>query len=536
MSSYNKSYGLILDELLNDIRRKGLPDFTTYNNNDPLVILLKLVAAMSVTSNAYSNKYLNSKFIQHPSTIDPKSMYLLLEEFNKVPSKVVPGTITIIFEYVETPNEEVYDEVEKSTIVGQSSNKVVVTNQLTIPEGTVFLINNIEFTILDDSYIKANNSYVQITIVEGKYNSQDFYKSNIKNLRLRLNTESLSMDYAKVSVDGVLYTKIDHAEYSEEVKVFSTEYDIDGYYNIVFSEKSVSEISDASIISVAYIESTGTSDYDPLADKVIIDSEVLYQGADVKDNIIENTVVGYTNSDITHDETYNYNSLPLLIHTYGKTITPDDYTNLTNYYPGVAISKAYDCNHIWSETPELSIFSDHLTKIVVAPTSGYYISSLLRDNLYKYYESIGLDESETAIGILDPEYVIINIELGVNTKITNQSELLDLYNSMIKTIEDYFKVGNIKFGSYISGEYIASLVSKLDIRINYVDVLSMSTKNNEYITGYQLNAVQLPLLGDLRIIFDYNKILVSEAMQLTDELPTFNAEFLVQLEQSGVSE
>ena len=532
MASYNESYDSILEQLLESTSNE-LPDFKNYVDTDPLVNLIKLIAAMSVSSNKYTDKYINSKFIQHPATIDTKSMYLLLEEFDLVPKRIVPGTITVIFEYVETSNSSIYATTAESTVLPDDTDspKNVITEQLTIPQGTVFLVGDVEFTILDDYYIKAFNTYATITLIEGKFRSQRFYKSSIKHKRLQLDSHQVSVDYVEVIVDDEEFTKIDHAEYSNEDKVFTVEYDINGNYNIVFSDKTISELSDTSNIIVKYIESTGTSSYDAMADPIVIDSSVEYNDTDVRNNIIRNTVVGFTMSDLHHTESFNYEMIPQVLPTYRKAIVTDDYTNLTNFYPGVAIAKAYDINSLWHDHQELNIWSDYLTKVVVAPTTGYYITPQLRDNLYQYYADIGIEHSECDVEILNPVYIVLNLVLGVNVKTNNQAELLDLYSTISKAIEDYFAIGNIKYGSYISGDYIAALVAKLDERINYADVLEFSDKNGSYYAGYQLNAIELPLLGNLEILFNYQHIAVVDTIKIIDAIPEFPCEFLIQFKQ-----
>lgn len=537
MASYNKPYSLVVKKLLKDTS-KQVPEFTNYTDTDPLVNLIKLTSAMTVSSSEYSEKYLDGKFIQHPSSADEKTMYLLLEQFDMVPQKIVPGTITVIFEYVETPNSETYATIATSTVLpdDEDSNKSSITSQLIIPKGTVFLVGDVPFTILSDYYIKAYNSYTTITIVEGKYRSQDFYRSSIRNNRIKLDSDSVATDYIKVIIDNEEYGKISHAEYSSLTDIFSIEYDINHGYNIVFSDKTVSDIPESAKIRVEYIESTGTDKYDAMSDAITIDSYVEYEGRDVKKNIVRNTVVGYTTSDTHHDEGFNYEMIPIVMPTFKKAITTEDFTNLTRYFPGVAVSRAYDINSPEHANPELNILSDYLTKVVAAPTTGYYISNLLRNNLIKYFEEIGIEHSECAVEILDPVYIILNLTLGVNVSTNNQPELLDLYSSISKTIEDYFEVGNIKFGSYIAGDYIASLVAKLDERINYVDVLEFSDKNGSFYSGYQLNAIELPLLGNLEIIFNYKNISVSDTIDILDDIPTFRAEFLIELRQDLVTD
>lgn len=507
MASYKKTFNDVLDELLN-LSSESLSDFTTYRDEDPLVILHKLIAAMSISSNKYINKYINSKFIQPSGVMDTRSRYLLLQTFDMLPNKVIPGTIDVIFEYLGG----------------------YVSEQIEIPAGTEFLVgeNEIPFTILDDYYIKSDTSFISIKLIEGEYIEEEFDILNITNNRLELESESVAIDYVKVRVDDTEYKMINYAEYSSELNAFSVEYTIDHHYNIVFSEETVSKITETSIIYVSYIQSTGTNDYDPLDDDIVIDSEILLHEdeddeEDVSDQLAVNTISGYTIGDTNHNEHNNYNKLSEVLSTFRQAITIDDYGILTDYYPGVAVSAAYDCNSPSATIPQLDIFSPFLAKIVIAPVSGYYMTKQFRMELLQYLRSVGLSEEECYIELIDPEYVEVNITVGVGTTTNNQSEMLDIYSTINNTINDYFKIGNIRFGSFISKDYIASMIAKSDDRIDYVDVLEFSDAEDQYYySGYQLNAVQLPILDNLNIIFNYAVKALSDNINYNESISGTN--------------
>lgn len=511
MAFYNKTFNESLTELL-ELSTKILPNFTSYEDTDPLVILIKLIASMSVSSNKYSNKYLNSKFVQLPTLSDTRSRYLLLQTFNMSPNKVIPGTIEIIYEYTGDTEQEIF-----------------------IPEGSEFLIgdNEISFTIFNDYYVKAYNQYVTLELVEGEYIEEEFYDINISNNRIELESESVAIDYVKVFVDGEQYTKIQHADLSKEVGVFSVEYDMNHHYNIVFSDETVSKITETSEIIVDYIESTGTTEYNPLEDDIVIESEIIINEdeedeEDVSDNFKVNTIVGYTIGDTNHNESNNYERLSLILSTFRQAITTLDYENLTNEYPGIAISAAYDFNDEVSSLPEINIYTPFLTKIVAAPVSGYYMTDQLKENLMNYLRLIGLSKEELELQLIDPDYIVINISIGVGATTENQSELLDIYSTVNNVINEYFKVGNIKFGSYITKDYISSIVARSDDRIDYVEILEFNDGETPYYLGYQLNAVQLPLLGNLNIVFNYRNISLSDSIQFNDVISSKDITYYLQ--------
>lgn len=524
MASYsNKSFDEILSELLK-MTKSEIKQFTNYKDTDPLVILHKLIAALYVAANAYSSKYLNSEYIQKSSIIDRKSMFLLLEKFDMTPRKVIPGTIDVMFEYVENPtNYSGTDNTED-----EDQEHMLITEPVLIPAGTEFLVGDVPFTILDDYYIKAYNSYVNIRIIEGSYRVENFYKSNIYNNRLVLGSEIVSDDYVKLLVDGEEFSKISNAIYTDESKVFSVELDINGKFNIVFSDKAILDINDSSNIEVRYIESTGNQEYDAMSDRIEITSKVMYNNEDIHNKIVQNVVTGYLIGDNYHTEPFNYKKISSVFPTFRNIVTTNDYRSLTNYYPGVAISASYDSNSERALEPELNIRNDNLVKVVVAPWTGYFITDALREDLYKYYREVGLSKEEVFVELLNPNYIVVNLVIGVSTVVENQSELLNIYNSIESAIKDYFKVGNIDFQSLLESDYIASLVFKVSPRIDYVDVLEFSDSKGTYFNQYQLNAVELPILGNLEILFTYKKIVVMDDFRFSDKVSYRDVTYYLQ--------
>jgi len=505
LSVYKKTYDEILDKLL-VIAQDGIPDFTNYSDKDPLVILLKLIASMSVSTNKYSNKYLNSKFIQHASLVDSKSMYLLLEEFDKLPKSVIPGTIDVTFEYIDN----------------------IIKDQLIIPEGTKFLVNNIPFTILTPYYLKSYNSYINIRIIEGTYKVENFTGISIQDKRLRLNSKLVAQDYVRVVVDDEEYEVSEHAEYKNKSKIFNVEYDMFGNYNIVFSNNYSESINDGSSIYVYYIESTGTTDYDATGSTIIVSSPVMYNNENVSKNFKMNVVYGHSSGDTNFTERYNYDKLSELVSTFDSAITTDDYESLTNFFTGVAISAAYDVNSILHDDPKINIFAPFLLKIVVAPYVNYYLTSKEKSDLLSYLRRVGLSEEELTIELLDPTYVTIDITVGVNATTDRQSDLLNIYSTITNLITEYFKVGNIKFGSYISSDYISTMISKSDPAINYAETINF--------LGYQLAADELPVLGKLDVLFQYSSFPVHDEATVSDEINLLEVTYKLNDNSSFVSD
>lgn len=485
MASYNKSYETTLSRLL-ELSRKVLPDFTNYVDDDPLVILIKLMSMLSVSSNSYSNKYLNSKYIQQIKDVDTKSMYTLLESFNMMPKPIIPGTIDVTFEYTGTN----------------------IDDQLIVPQGTKFSVGDIQFTILESYYMKALNTFLSMTIVEGEYKTEEFTGNLISNNRLKLDSTKVSMDYVSVIVDDKEYTKVENCKFLSGTEIFGVEYSIDQEYYVVFPKNYIESITETSKIIINYIESTGSTDYDPLEQDISISSEIIYNGNDVSSSFNLYTVSGYRYGDTSHNELNNYKKLSSILSTFGYAIVTADYESLVNYYPGVAISAAYDINSEKRLDPDINIQVPFLTKIVIAPQVGYYMTQYLRSDISEYLNRVGISDKDLHFDLLDPKYVVIDLTVGIKSTNIKQSDLLNTYSNVSSAIRDYFKLGNIKFGSYISKDYVSTLIAKSDSSIQYVDLLDFN--------GYQLKANELPVLGKLEILFSYNSLALTDEVRLLE--------------------
>lgn len=487
MASYNKSYDKVLDNLL-ELANKSIPGFTNYQDDDPAVILIKLISMLSVSTNMYSNKYLSSRYLQQSSSVDPRSMYTLLESFDKIPNPSIPGEIDVVFEY-SGPNLE---------------------EQMVIPKGIQVDVGGVEFTTFEDYYMKPLNTFIDINLIEGTYKTEEFKGSSIHNGRLILDSPSVSINHVSVIVDGNRYSKVENSEYLLQTGVFSIKYSVDQEYEIIFSKNYSELINNSSRIIVNYIESSGEVDYDPLEQNIKIDSEITYNGSDVSSLFRVYVITGYKYGDVSRTEVTNYENLSNLLSTFGKAITTEDYENLTNNYPGVAISAAYDINSVGRLDPDISIMTPFLTKIVVAPQVGYYATKTLKDELYKYLREVGISEEDLYLELMDPKYVVIDLTIGIKSTNVRQSDLLNTYSNVSSAIKDYFRIGNIKFRSFISKDYISNLVAKSDDSIIYVDLLDFM--------GYQLEANELPILGRLNILFSYNSLILTDQIELSDNV------------------
>jgi hypothetical protein len=483
-----KSIEELHNELL-ELARSYIPSFTIYQDDDPTVILLNLIAMLTNSSNNYSDKWLNNKFIQNVE-LDTRSKYHLLELFNRLPKPISPSVVNYTVEW-------------KGDIIEEP---------LVIPQGTRFTVDSVWFTIFDDYILEPSNSYVNIELIEGTLKEEVLSSSLIYNNKLRLNSNRVALDYVYLEIDGELYTQVDNINYSKGTKLYSVEVDMFGDFNLVFPLNINEQIAINSEIYVKYIESENVQNFvHDSTDIQIIDKIPYLQESDVKDNFKYYITTDYQIAEPKYNENSIYRQLTKLWTTYNHAITTDDYISLANYYKGISIARAYDIQSKDRLDRRLYIQTPYLTKMVVAPTEGFYCHDFSKQNLYDHLIYNGLDEEENTLILMNPLYVPIDLTVGLHSTYTRQSDLLNVYNNVLVAVRRYLAVGNIDYGSYISKDFVTTLIIKADPSIEFAELINFE--------GLQLGATELPLLGRLQLLFNFKKLaLEDEPFEIVDEI------------------
>ena len=76
-------------------------------------------------------------------------------------------------------------------------------------------------------------------------------------------------------------------------------------------------------------------------------------------------------------------------------------------------------------------------------------------------------------------------------------------------------------------DYISSLVARSDSRIEYVEVLKFSNGDNIYYEGFQMNSIQLPILGRLDVVFQYRNVAVVDSINSSEKLVDRNITYYI---------
>lgn len=483
-SDYGKAYARIAH-----ILSPGIRQAESLDPSDPFSILIGFIALSSVIGSVYASKIIDNKYIRYP-IIDPKSNINVLDNFGARPAPFVPSSITAVLEYT----------------AGLSDSYI------RIPSGTVFEVLGDEFVTFDEFYLLPNSTYASVTAYLGEIRDEEFGIADIVSQRIPLYYKNLCAEKVKVTVDGEDYNYVPHCRYRKGDHIFGIEYEYSDTFCIAFPENYADSILAYSRIHVKYLTADETINYDPTQEEVSLESPI-YDGNG--DNLAGNFEVygieSFSYGDRRHTSDFCYRNLGKLLATFGKAVTTEDYKVLTDYYPGVAVSAAYDIASERRMDPLIYVQIPYYTKIVVAPTENYYPTEYLKKELYDYYDRVGVDRSQAFIQIIDPRYRNVDLDVMIQSDYMTQAEILDCYNLIYDSVRDFFRVGNLEFGSTITEDVLLSVVIGADTRLIYSEAVVFRNFQTVY-----CEADELPILGRLGITFSYRQVRQTDDFGITD--------------------
>lgn len=466
--------------------------------DDPFNLLIGFIALYSVLSSTYIQKIIDNKYIRYP-IVDEKSNLNVLENFGVRPSPVIPSSITLTLEY--TGN--------------------LLDSYISIPYGTKFSILYDEFVTFEQFYILPYSSYATVTAYKGTIREEEFSLADIVNQRIELRHPNVCAEKVVVTVDGTPYQYVDYCLYRSGSGIFGIEYEYPNLFYISFPTNYLDYILAYSRINVRYLTADDTITYDPTQETVKLMSALYNDNQESIGGTIEvYDIESFSYGDSRHDTTFCYKNLGKLLSTFGKAVTTEDYKILTDYYPGVAVSAAYDINSPRRLDPFIYIQIPYYTKIVIAPTENYYPTEYLKKELYDYYDKVGVDRNQVYIQIIDPRYRTVDLAVMIHTKYLTPAEVLDSYNLIYESVRKFFKVGNLEFGSEITENILISIVISADTRLLYSEDIAF----RDFSTVY-CEADELPVLGRLSITFNYEKFHKREDMSIDDRIPVMEREY-----------
>lgn len=453
------------------------------SQDDPFNLLISFIALASVVSSIYIQKVIENKYIRYP-IVDEKSNLNVLDNFGVRPQPVIPSSMTITLEYVAG----------------------LLDSYVTIPYNTRFSVLDDTFVTFDNYYLLPNGNYAVVTAYKGEIREEEFGIADIVNQRIPLGYPNLVADKIKVTIDGTEYKYSDFCIYKKGFGIFGIEYEYDNTFYLTLPPNYTDYIFSNSRINVRYLTADSTINYDPTQEEVTLDSAIFTEdGESLWGQFEVYNIESFSYGDSRHTTDFCYKNLGKLLSTFGKAVTTEDYKILTDYYPGVAISAAYDIGSERRMDPFIYIQIPYYTKVVVAPTENYYPTEFLKNELYKYYDEVGVDRNQVYIQIIDPRYRLVDVNVLIHSKYLTPLEVLDSYNLIYESIKAFFRVGNLEFGSTITEDLLKSVVISADTKLLYSEDVEFE--------GYKTvrcEADELPILGRVAITFNYEKHVVSD--------------------------
>lgn len=472
------------------------------SQDDPYNLLIGLIALYSVISSTYVAKIIDNKYVRYP-LIDEKSNLNVLENFGIRPRPVIPSSITLTLEYTAG----------------------LLNSSAEIPYNTKFTVLDDEFVTFEPFYLLPFNNYAVVTAYKGIIHEEEFSISDIVNQKIELAYKNVVEGKVVVSVDDEEYTYTDYCLYKRGSYLFGLEYEYPDTFYISFPINYTDTILSYSRINVRYLTADDTIAYDPTQETVNLASGIYNEeGTNLGNSFEIYNVESFSYGDKRHTTDFCYKNLGRLLSTFGKAVTTEDYKILTDYYPGVAVSAAYDLNSERRMDPYIYIQIPYYTKIVVAPTENYFPNEFLKKELYAYYDKVGVDRNQVYIQIIDPRYRTVDLSVMIHTKYLTPTEVLDSYNLIYESVRDFFRVGNLEFGSTITENILMSVVISSDTKLLY----SEEVEFKDFKTVF-CEADELPLLGRLSITFNYEKLHKKDFMAIMTDPYTLEREYPVEI-------
>lgn len=474
----NKVYNRLV--LLLSQRHKSISQLS---QDDPFNILIGFIALSSIIGSTYIQKVIENKYVRYP-IVDTKSNLNVLENFGIRPRPIIPSALKITLEYTAG----------------------LIDNYVTIPYNTRFSVLYDEFVTFDNYYLLPNSTYTTVTAYKGEIREEEFGIADIVDQKLPLSYKNVVADKVIVVVDGTEYKYTDFCLYRRGTGIYGIEYEYDDTFYISLPINYTDYIFTNSRINVRYLIADSTINYDPTQEIVELTSSIYTEdGLSIGNDFEVYNIESFSYGDSRHTTSFCYKNLGKLLSTFGKAVTTEDYKILTDYYPGVAVSAAYDINSERRMDPFIYIQIPYYTKVVVAPTENYYPTEYLKQELYDYYDKVGVDRNQVFIQIIDPRYRLVDVVVLIHSKHMSPSEVLDSYNLIYDAIRAFFKVGNLEFGSVITENILKSVAISADANLLYSDAVEF----DDFKTVY-CEADELPILGRLTLIFNYERKLVKD--------------------------
>ena len=459
MAIYDRDYLTTLPLLYEKASEYSGGDWNKYNS-DVGDTILKLLATTSHTVDYYFRRFLNSLFLPN----DNWDQQALIWELTGYKPNYLRADYLMVQLYWPDCGLDSYVPIYQYTPF-----KVVADDK--------------EYTFLcaQDYILQPRTTRANIRLVNGSLETIDQDYTEVLNTnKIKLTDDDIDYDLVTVVISGVKWKQVRNVFYSPDTeRIFSVHKEIDGTYLYLHSSwKEYLDDYDTSFIIYfvkSYYDFTMYTD-----DCMTVEFKTELYTVDGDEVSQYYKIIPLINSDEALDAA---NLMPST--TEGnRAITVLDFESNAALFPGIVSCKAYDWN-----TPEVCRNPFEVT--LIACDSKGQLSEHMKQVLKAYLESISspLINVNVVAPIFATQNILVLLDIGDYRGTLAE---IELKNIVIRTLKEFYAIGNLKPGRVVKTKELNSLILHADSRIYFATTSFMNRPVN--------SPFLIPVLGNVVVI------------------------------------
>lgn len=425
------------------------PEWTDYNLSDFGIVLQRLLAFVADTLHFYLDRVANEAFL--PTAITRRSVINLLKLIDFTVPSATPASVDVLFT-IPSP----------------------LISDLLIPAGTPLQTsadstgNPVFFETVADLVILAGQLSGTVSAVEGQSQSENIgVSSGLARQRFTLAGTPIIDGTLRIFInEGIgeqLWTEVDTFISSTPTsKNFTAQRDENNIITIFFGDNVQGKIPNSGATIRGAYRLGGGLRGNVGAHTITSINTVITQGATVINVSVDNPLQASGGQDqMSIDDAKVLG--PLSLRSLNRAVTPEDYVNLAELFPGVAKASVTVGGAIVDPTSGCCC----QVSLYIAPQGGGPPSTILKESLLDYFDSRKM--AGTCVVIKDPAYQPIRVTgtVFIAANFTTEQAAVDI-NTII---DEYFSLDG-RFSGFGENANLSNILHQLDAisGVDHVDL------------------------------------------------------------------
>lgn len=317
--------------------------------------------------------------------------------------------------------------------------------------------NGTKYMVLIDKAIDVNQTYVDVTGVQGTLVDSDYTSTGIVNQEYNLKDTTIENTYIYVYVNNVLWTKVDSFIDSTNTSAhYTLRNELDDTVTIVFGDNVFGKSpSVGDVVTVKYLQSSGlSSNVYTTGSITTVDSTVYDATGTVLTVTVSNTTTFLGGDDAMSDEEIRTDA-PKVFATGDRLVTKEDFKVVINAYPSVGDSNAWGENE--ETPPNYNMYNQVKLCVIlqnwVLPDAAF--EETLSDYLY--------DKSLMTVRYSYVDPVILYIVPTLYIRVTKGASISYVQSEIETVISDMFDLGTTaKLGTATREGDVTAAIEAID--------------------------------------------------------------------------